>query len=51
MAEQGLNILSQNLQTRGQIGYVVSDVEGKVDDAVMTSLRSHPITVRCELVR
>ncbi|OWT58313.1 phosphoglycerate dehydrogenase [Candidimonas nitroreducens] len=50
MAEQGLNILSQNLQTRGQIGYVVSDVEGKVDDTVLAALRAHPITVRCDLV-
>ncbi len=50
MAEHGLNIVSQQLQTLGQIGYVVSDVEGRVDDAVITSLRDHPITVRCELV-
>lgn len=50
MAEHGLNIVSQQLQTRGQIGYVISDVEGKVDDTVMSVLRSHPITVRCDLV-
>jgi len=49
MAEQGLNIVSQQLQTRGQIGYVISDVEGNVDDKVMSVLRTHPITVRCEL--
>lgn len=50
MAEHGLNIVSQQLQTRGQIGYVISDVEGKVDDTVMSNLRAHPITVRCDLV-
>jgi D-3-phosphoglycerate dehydrogenase len=50
MAEHGLNIVSQQLQTRGQIGYVISDVDGKVDDMVMSALRSHPITVRCDLV-
>ena len=50
MAEHGLNIVSQQLQTLGQIGYVVSDVEGKVDDAVMADLRAHPITVRCDLI-
>ncbi len=50
MAEHGLNIVSQQLQTRGQIGYVISDVEGTVDDTVMAVLRSHPITVRCDLV-
>ena len=50
MAEHGLNIVSQQLQTRGQIGYVVSDVEGRIDDTVISALRSHPITVRCERI-
>lgn len=50
MAEHGLNIVSQQLQTRGPIGYVISDVEGKVDDTVLSVLRSHPITVRCDIV-
>lgn len=50
MAEHGLNIVSQQLQTRGSIGYVISDVEGQVDDTVISVLRSHPITVRCDLV-
>jgi D-3-phosphoglycerate dehydrogenase len=49
MAEHGLNIVSQQLQTRGQIGYVISDVDGQVDDTVMSVLRTHPITVRCDL--
>ncbi|ANY14767.1 phosphoglycerate dehydrogenase [Bordetella pseudohinzii] len=48
LAEHGLNIVSQTLQTRGQIGYVVTDVDGRVDDAVMSALRNHPITVRCD---
>ncbi|MNO05945.1 D-3-phosphoglycerate dehydrogenase [compost metagenome] len=48
MAQHGLNIVSQTLQTRGQIGYVITDVEGQVDDIVMTALRDHPITVRCD---
>ena len=50
VAEHGLNIVAQHLQTRGPIGYVVSDIEGTVDETVITSLRSHPVTVRCELV-
>jgi D-3-phosphoglycerate dehydrogenase len=45
-----LNIVSQQLQTRGAIGYVISDVEGTVDDTIISVLRSHPITVRCDLV-
>jgi D-3-phosphoglycerate dehydrogenase / 2-oxoglutarate reductase len=49
MAEHGLNIVSQQLQTRGQIGYVISDVDGEVNDKVMSVLRAHPITVRCDV--
>jgi D-3-phosphoglycerate dehydrogenase len=48
MAQHGLNIISQSLQTKGKIGYVITDVEGTVDDRVMQALRSHPITVRCD---
>ena len=50
MAQHGLNIVSQSLQTKGQIGYVITDVEGQVDDVVMSTLRNHPITVRCDRV-
>lgn len=50
MAEHGLNIVSQRLQTRGQIGYAVTDVDGQVSDAVMAALKSSPVTVRCELI-
>ncbi|CAM4153730.1 phosphoglycerate dehydrogenase [Bordetella tumulicola] len=50
LAEQGLNILSQSLQTRGQVGYVITDVDGEVNDLVLEKLRNHPITVRCDLV-
>lgn len=50
VAEHGLNIVAQHLQTRGPIGYVISDIEGEVNDTVISVLRSHPVTVRCELV-
>lgn len=48
MAQHGLNIVSQSLQTKGQIGYAVTDVDGEVSDTVLADLRSHPVTVRCE---
>lgn len=51
MAQRGLNIVSQRLQTRGQIGYAVTDVDGEVDDAVMAALKAHDITIRCELIQ
>jgi len=50
VAEHGLNIVAQHLQTRGPIGYVISDIEGDVDETVISLLRSHPITIRCDLV-
>ena len=48
LATHGLNIVSQSLQTKGQIGYAVTDVDNDVDDIVLAALRDHPITVRCE---
>ncbi|WP_427184173.1 phosphoglycerate dehydrogenase [Bordetella bronchialis] len=50
LAQQGLNILSQNLQTRGDIGYVVTDVDGVVDDEIMRALCGHPVTIRCQRI-
>jgi len=50
VAEHGLNIVAQYLQTRGPIGYVVSDIEGEMNDTVLSALRSHPVTVRCDVV-
>lgn len=51
MAEHGLNIVSQRLQTRGQIGYAITDVDGQVSDAVVQALRAHNVTVRTELIQ
>jgi D-3-phosphoglycerate dehydrogenase len=50
LAQHGLNILSQNLQTLGDIGYVITDVDGMVNDDIMQSLCSHPVTIRCQRI-
>ncbi|NLZ10944.1 MAG: phosphoglycerate dehydrogenase [Alcaligenaceae bacterium] len=50
MAAHGLNIVRQQLQTLGQVGYVISDVEGTVSDAVITELRANPVTIRCDRI-
>ena len=50
LATHGLNIVSQSLQTKGQIGYAVTDVDNAVGADVLTALREHAITVRCDLV-
>ncbi|MCK9510060.1 MAG: phosphoglycerate dehydrogenase [Pigmentiphaga sp.] len=47
-AEHGLNIASQSLQTRGDIGYVLTDVAGGPVDSVLEALRQHSFTVRVE---
>lgn len=46
-AEHKLNIASQQLQTRGEIGYVLTDLAGGDVQPVLEALRKHPITVRC----
>nr|MBF0684422.1 phosphoglycerate dehydrogenase [Pseudomonas sp.] len=46
-AEHKLNIASQQLQTRGEIGYVLTDLAGGDVEPVLEALRRHPITVRC----
>ncbi|HLR12531.1 MAG TPA: phosphoglycerate dehydrogenase [Burkholderiaceae bacterium] len=51
MAEAHLNIVSQRLQTRGDIGYVVTDVDREVSDDIMQALCDNPITVRCEQIK
>lgn len=50
LAERALNILSQSLQTKGDIGYVITDLEGEVTDEALAAVRAHPITVRFDRV-
>lgn len=50
MGEYGLNIVSQQLQTRGKIGYAITDVDGEVTDQFIEGLRAHPVTIRCDRV-
>ena len=50
MADHGLNIVSQRLQTQGTIGYVLTDIDGEVSDEILTLLREHEATIRCERV-
>jgi D-3-phosphoglycerate dehydrogenase / 2-oxoglutarate reductase len=49
-AESGLNIVAQQLQTRGAIGYAITDVDDAVSDALLQKLRNEPATIRCELI-
>lgn len=49
-AESGLNIVGQQLQTLGQFGYAITDVDGEVTEDLLSRLRAHPGTVRCERI-
>ena len=42
----GLNVDGQVLATRGELGYVVTDVSGALPDGLLASLRALPETVR-----
>jgi D-3-phosphoglycerate dehydrogenase len=46
----GLNIVAQQLQTRGDIGYAITDVDAPIPDDLMARLCASPATVRCHLV-
>ena len=44
--EHGLNVDAQVLATRGELGYVVTDVSGELPPALRAALRALPDTVR-----
>lgn len=49
-AAAGLNIVAQHLQTRGSLGYVITDVDDGISATLLQTLRSEPATIRCEVV-
>ena len=49
-AQSGLNIVAQQLQTRVEIGYAMTDVDTPITEELMARLRSAPATIRCELL-
>jgi D-3-phosphoglycerate dehydrogenase len=51
IAEHGLNVDGQVLATRGEWGYVLTDVSGDLPDALLTSLRALPEAVRLATFR
>lgn len=50
LADHGLNIVSQQLQTQGELGYVLIDVDRTPDASTLDSIRKHPATLRCDLL-
>ncbi|WP_049796503.1 MULTISPECIES: phosphoglycerate dehydrogenase [Cupriavidus] len=50
LAQDGVNINGQHLQTRGHTGYVVTDLDRVPSDVLMESLRTHAGFVRSRLL-
>lgn len=49
-ADHGLNIVAQQLQTRGELGYAITDLDVPISDDLIEQLRSAPATIRCHLL-
>ncbi len=49
-AESGLNIVAQQLQTRGELGYAMTDVDAPISAELMARLQNAPATIRCLLI-
>ncbi len=49
-AAAGLNIVAQHLQTRGSVGYVITDVDAVIPASLLKTLCAEPAVIRCELV-
>ena len=50
MSKHNVNVCSQFLQTKGNVGYVVIDVNKEYDEAALTELREIPQTIRCRVL-
>ena len=49
-AEGGMNIVAQQLQTRSEVGYAMTDVDTPIAEELMIRLRGAPATIRCHLL-
>ncbi|MGV3741852.1 MAG: phosphoglycerate dehydrogenase [Burkholderiaceae bacterium] len=49
-AEHGLNIVAQQLQTSGAIGYAITDIDAPISEELMATLCSAPASIRCHLI-
>jgi len=50
IADEGINLLSQHLQTRGEVGYVVLDIERDAGDVLLPRLRAIDATIRARIL-
>ena len=50
LAESGANVAGQHLQTRGDVGYVVIDIEASHHHELHERLRAVPGTIKCRVL-
>lgn len=51
MAQHNLNIVSQRLQTRGDIGYAVTDTTDYINDEILEDIRKNPVNIRSTIIK
>lgn len=51
LAKEGINITGQHLETRREIGYVVTDLDKAPSAALEQALRAHPGVIRLRVLR
>ncbi len=47
LASYDLNIISQSLQTKEKLGYVITDIDKPIRNEVIKSIQALPTTIRC----
>jgi D-3-phosphoglycerate dehydrogenase len=50
VAAENINVLAQQLDTRGEVGYVVFDIEKKASSRLFALLRAIPATIRARIL-
>jgi D-3-phosphoglycerate dehydrogenase len=45
-----VNIVGQNLKTRDQVGYLVTDIADKVSDELLAEIREVPETIKLRVL-
>ncbi|AYR21482.1 phosphoglycerate dehydrogenase [Alcaligenes faecalis] len=50
LAQHGINITRQQLQTQGELGYAMTDLDRVPEQDLLDAVRAHPNTIRSELI-
>ncbi|MGL5828666.1 MAG: phosphoglycerate dehydrogenase, partial [Angustibacter sp.] len=50
LADCGVNVVAQSLATHGELGYLITDVDGSVPPAVVSQLQARPETISLRIL-